>query len=247
MAGFAHDKIVPYAESSLSKKEQVAGMFDRIAGKYDLLNRMLSGGTDLSWRKKAIGSIQQDKPENLLDMATGTGDMAILAARLIKNCRVTGMDISEGMLEIGIKKIKDSNLNESIELLKGDAEAISFPDNSFDAVMVAFGVRNFQDLDKGLKEMRRVLRPGGKIVILEFSKPQNPFILPAYRIYLKSIAPLLGKMISKNGKAYQYLNKSIQKFPEGIAFVECLKEAGYKKTTQKPLSFGICSIYCGIK
>jgi demethylmenaquinone methyltransferase/2-methoxy-6-polyprenyl-1,4-benzoquinol methylase len=247
MAEFAHDRVVPFSESALSKKEQVAGMFDNIAQKYDLLNRLLSGGTDRRWRKKAIKILQKDQPQTLLDIATGTGDMAIMAAAMLPSCRITGMDISEGMLEVGRKKIKAQKLEEVIELLKGDGEAINAGDNSFDAVMVAFGVRNFQDLRKGLSEMRRVLRPGGKMMILEFSKPKNPIIAPWYRLYMKTIAPLAGKLFSKNAKAYKYLNNSIQKFPEGDDFLACLKEAGFNNPKQKPLSFGICSIYYGIK
>ena len=176
MTEFAHDRVVPFAGSALSKKEQVAGMFDSIAKKYDLLNRLLSAGTDRRWRKKAIQILQKDHPATLLDIATGTGDMAILASGMLQSCKITGVDISEGMLEVGRQKIRDKNLQNTIELLKGDGEAISAPDNSFDAVMVAFGVRNFQDLQTGLNEMKRVLRPGGKMIILEFSKPKNPLI-----------------------------------------------------------------------
>ena len=148
---------------------------------------------------------------------------------------------------MGRQKIRDKNLQNSIELLKGDGEAISAPDNSFDAVMVAFGVRNFQDLQTGLNEMKRVLRPGGKMIILEFSKPKNPLIAPWYWLYMKTIAPLAGKLFSKNASAYKYLNNSIQKFPEGNDFLTCLKDAGINNPKQKPLSFGICSIYYGIK
>lgn len=247
MRAFAHDPVVPYDDSGLSKKEQVAGMFDNISPRYDLLNRLLSGGTDLRWRKKAIAELKANHPRSLLDIATGTGDMAILAACMLAPCRVTGLDISEGMLETGRKKVAAQSLEDSIQLLKGDAEAINYPDETFDSVMVAFGVRNFQDLARGIREMRRVMKTGGKMVILEFSKPKNPLVAPMYALYMTTVAPIIGKLFSKNIKAYRYLNKSIQKFPEGKEFIAVLNEAGFEKTEHKPLSFGICSIYCAIK
>jgi demethylmenaquinone methyltransferase/2-methoxy-6-polyprenyl-1,4-benzoquinol methylase len=247
MTDFAHDSVVPYKDSELSKKEQVAGMFDDIAGKYDFLNRFLSGGIDTWWRKKAISQLKELDPEYILDVATGTADVAIMATRLLNPLKITGIDISDGMLEIGRKKTASLGLQNKIELLNGDSEAINFNDNSFDAVTVAFGVRNFQQLEKGLQEINRVLKPGGKLVVLEFSKPTRPLIGLVYNFYMKIVTPNMGKIFSKNRDAYKYLDESIKKFPEGKNFTAILDNLGYKKTYYKPLSLGICSIYCGEK
>jgi len=247
MAEYAHDTVVPDQHSNLNKKEQVSDMFDSISSKYDLLNRLLSGGSDMRWRKKAIRQLKEINPSTLLDVATGTGDVAILATGILEHCTITGIDISEGMLEIGRQKVTTLRLNDTINLLKGDSEAINFPAASFDSVIVAFGVRNFQHLEVGIAEIHRVLKPGGKAVILEFSKPKNIFINPFYSFYINLVAPFMGKLFSKNKKAYQYLNKSIQKFPEGKEFLAVLNNVGFRNLNCKPLSFGICSIYCGIK
>lgn len=247
MANFAHDTVVPYKDSELSKKEQVAGMFDDIAGRYDFLNRFLSAGIDIRWRKKAIAYLKDIEPKQILDVATGTGDVAIMAFGLLKPEKITGIDISEGMLEIGRKKIEKAGLANRIELLKGDSEAISFNENTFDAVTVAFGVRNFQHLEKGLSEVLRVLKPGGKFVVLEFSKPSLPFVRTFYNLYMKIVTPNMGKLFSKNRSAYKYLDESIKKFPEGKNFTKILDNIGFKKTFSKSLSLGICTIYCGIK
>jgi len=247
MSQFKHDSVVPYSHSDLSKKEQVAEMFDDIAGKYDFLNRFLSAGIDISWRKKALKELRPYNPGLILDVATGTGDLAIMASDLLKPAHITGIDISEGMLAIGRKKISKLGLENTIELLKGDSEAINFKPSSFDAVTVAFGVRNFQDLEKGLSEIFRVLKPGGRLVVLEFSKPSNPVIKSFYNLYMKFVAPGAGKLFSKNRKAYQYLDESIRKFPQGKEFLQILDRLGYRKTKSKSLSLGICSIYCGEK
>jgi demethylmenaquinone methyltransferase/2-methoxy-6-polyprenyl-1,4-benzoquinol methylase len=247
MSQFAHDTVVPDEHSTLSKKEQVAGMFDNIAFRYDFLNRFLSAGIDKRWRKKAIKQLTEINPTTLLDVATGTGDVAILAAKILSVDKITGIDISEGMLEIGRKKIASSHLEKTIELKQGDSEAIQFPDNSFDAVTVAFGVRNFQHLEKGLSEIKRVLKPGGKLVVLEFSKPYSPLVKAIYNIYMKIITPNVGKFFSKNKNAYKYLDESIQKFPEGTDFIDVLHSVGYQNYYFKKLSLGICSIYCGTK
>jgi len=247
MTKFEHDSVVPSNDSALSKKEQVADMFNNIATKYDFLNRFLSAGIDVRWRKKALGHLKEVKPSSLLDVATGTADVAILANRLLSPDKTIGIDISEGMLEIGRKKIKDSGLDEKIILINGDSENINFPDNSFDAVSVAFGVRNFQNLEKGIAEIKRVLKPGGKLMVLEFSKPKMPVIKQFYAFYMKIITPRLGKFFSKNAAAYKYLDESIKKFPEGKQFIDVLNRLGYSKTYCKTLSFGICSIYCGTK
>jgi demethylmenaquinone methyltransferase/2-methoxy-6-polyprenyl-1,4-benzoquinol methylase len=247
MAKFAHDTVVPYKESGLSKKEQVAGMFDKIAFRYDFLNRFLSAGIDVGWRKRAIKELKPLKPKYVLDVATGTGDVALLMHKILKPVRITGIDISEGMLEIGRKKVDKAGLSSEVELLRGDSETISFNDASFDAVTVAFGVRNFENLEKGLKEMLRVLRPGGKLVVLEFSKPKQAAFKGIYNLYMKIVAPGFGKLIAKNADAYQYLNDSVQRFPEGKQFVEIMNEAGFKQTYARALTMGICTIYCGSK
>ncbi len=247
MTKYDHDQIVPNEGSSLSKKEQVAEMFDNIAFRYDFLNRFLSAGTDMMWRKKALSYIEDLHPKRILDVATGTADVAIMASRLLKAEHIIGIDISEGMLEIGRTKVLKLGLQKSIELLNGDSEAIKFPDNSFDAVTVAFGVRNFQHLEKGLTEILRVLIPGGKLVVLEFSKPTLPVIKTLYNVYMKTVAPGMGKLFSKNRSAYQYLDASIKKFPEGKNFTQILVNTGYHNIQSQPLSLGICSIYCGQK
>ncbi len=247
MTDFAHDSVVPYKNADQSKKEQVATMFNDIAGKYDFLNRFLSAGTDLGWRKKALKQLESIDAKKLLDVATGTADVAIMAAKQLKLKKIIGIDISDGMLDVGRQKIVKANLQNTIELLNGDSEAINFPDNTFDAVTVAFGVRNFEDLEKGLSEIKRVLKPTGKLVVLEFSKPILPGVKTMYNLYMKIITPTVGKMISKNKVAYAYLDESIQKFPEGKNFITILNNIGYTNTYSKKLSLGICSIYCGTK
>ena len=247
MTEFAHDTIVPLKDSDLSKKEQVADMFDNIAYRYDFLNRFLSAGTDIWWRKKAIRQLKKLNPKQILDVATGTADVAIMTISLLHPDKITGIDISDGMLEIGRAKIKKHGLENSIELINGDSETIKFADNSFDAVTVAFGVRNFQHLEKGLSEIKRVLKPGGKLVVLEFSQPKTGGIKQLYNVYMKLVAPNVGKLFSKNRNAYKYLDESIKKFPEGKNFTLILDSLGYTNTYCKPLSLGICSIYCGEK
>ena len=222
-------------------------MFDDIAYRYDFLNRTLSGGLDISWRKKALKYLKDLQPKNILDVATGTADVAIMASHLLKPNSIKGIDISEGMLEIGRKKVTAQGLEDTIELLKGDSETISFNNDSFDAVTVAFGVRNFQNLEKGLSEILRVLKPGGRLVVLEFSQPKWFFAKSFYNLYMKIVAPNMGKLFSKNRSAYEYLDKSIKKFPEGKNFLNILDNLGYSNLQYKTLSLGICSIYCGEK
>ena len=247
MTEFAHDTVVPYKNSDSSKKQQVADMFDDIAVKYDFLNRFLSAGIDIGWRKKAIRQLKELHPKKILDVATGTADVAIMASGILKPEKITGIDISDGMLEIGRQKIAKQGLNGIIELLNGDSETINFDDATFDAVTVAFGVRNFQHLEKGLSEIKRVLKPGGKLVVLEFSQPKMPVVKSIYNLYMKVICPNVGKLFSKNRNAYKYLDASIKKFPEGKNFTQILDNLGYLNTYSKPLSLGICSIYCGTK
>ena len=247
MGKFAHDEIMPFKESELTKKDQVADMFNNIAFKYDFLNRFLSAGIDISWRKKAIRELLAIHPKKILDVATGTADVAILTHRLIQPEQIIGIDISDGMLEIGRQKLKAKQLDAFITLQNADSADLPFESDSFDAITVAFGVRNFQLLEKGLGEMLRVLKPGGKLVVLEFSKPTAPGISQFYNLYMNTITPGIGKLFSKNKDAYQYLNDSVQAFPEGQSFLNIMNGAGFTQTYLKKLSFGICTIYCGSK
>jgi demethylmenaquinone methyltransferase/2-methoxy-6-polyprenyl-1,4-benzoquinol methylase len=247
MPEFAHDKVVPFAASGKSKKEQVAEMFDTISTKYDFLNRFLSAGIDISWRKKMLARLKPLQPRFMLDVATGTADVAIMAESMLKPEKIIGIDISEGMLQLGREKLLKKHLNGRIELQSGDSEAINFPDATFDAVTVAFGVRNFEHLDKGLTEILRVLKPKGMLVVLEFSKPSLPGIEQLYNFYLGMVAPGIATMVSKNRDAYQYLNDSVKAFPEGKDFLRIMDSTGFKETTCQRLSLGICSIYSGIK
>jgi len=191
-----HDKIVPFKDSDLDKKQQVAGMFDQIAFRYDFLNRLLSGGIDVYWRRRAIKELMALQPQKVLDVATGTGDVAIMTYKFLKPATIVGIDISENMLNLGRKKIAKLLLNKHIALQQGDSEAINFPNGTFDAVTVAFGVRNFQHLHKGLAEMLRVLQPGGKLVVLEFSKPRQSIVKGFYNLYMRLVTPGIGRLIS---------------------------------------------------
>ncbi len=247
MNTYSHDAIVPFKDSGESKKQQVEKMFDKIAFRYDFLNRVLSAGIDVSWRRKAIKELVSIQPKNILDVATGTGDFAVTSYKILKPEQVTGIDISDGMLEIGRKKVKKLGLESQIQLLNGDSEAIFFDDSSFDAVTVAFGVRNFENLERGLSEIYRVLKPGGKLIVLEFSKPSLPVIKNLYNFYMRFVTPKIGKLISKNNEAYQYLNNSVQKFPEREKFIQILNQLKYRHSFYKTLSLGICTIYCGEK
>lgn len=246
MTKFSHDSVVPYKHSVKSKKDQVAVMFDNIAYRYDFLNRFLSGGIDIIWRKKMLSKLKASNPKILLDVATGTGDVSIMAVRILNPDKIFGIDISEGMLEIGRKKITKLLLNNKIELLKGDSEAINWANDSFDAVTVAFGVRNFENLEIGLSEILRVLKPGGKLAVLEFSKPAGSFRW-IYSLYMNNLAPFFGRLFSKDKEAYQYLNSSVKAFPEGNTFLHILQQVGFQETSLNRLSLGICTIYCGRK
>lgn len=242
-----HNSVVPDASSKLSKKEQVADMFNNIAGKYDFLNHFLSLGIDKGWRTKAIKSIESIDPQQILDVATGTGDLAIAAAQRFQNCTVVGVDIAAQMLEVGKAKIADKVLSERIKMEVGDSEALQFADGQFDAVLCAYGTRNFQDLHKGLAEMYRVTREGGRVAILEFSKPKSFPVKQLFAFYFKYILPLFGKMVSKHSSAYTYLPESVMAFPEGADFCAILSACGFKDAQARPLTFGITSLYTAVK
>ena len=235
--------VKPY-QSEGSKKEQVQQMFDNIAHRYDFLNRFLSLGIDKGWRKKAIKMLEAYQPKRILDVATGTADFAI-ATLEINPEEVIGVDISEGMLDVGRKKITEKGIT-NIRLESGDSENLQFEDASFDAVIVAFGVRNFENLEKGLAEINRVLRPGGVAMILEFSKPKGLFGV-IFSIYNKTLLPLWGKLFSGDNAAYKYLPESVAAFPEGDEFKQIMTSVKYNNVTDRRLTFGICSIYTGLK
>ena len=221
-----HDVVRPFGNSKKTKKEQVAEMFDGLADRYDLINRMLSCGIDVTWRKKAIQQLKNDRPRHILDVATGTGDLAIMAYHQLRPEKIVGIDISQQMLEIGIKKVEKERLTEFIQLQLGDSETINFADNSFDAVMVAFGVRNFENLELGLREMLRVLRSGGKLIILEFSRPRMIIFRSLYNLYMTIVAPEVARWFSQNMEAYQDLNQSAKLFPDRHDLVEILDRIG---------------------
>lgn len=238
--------ITPYKESTLSKKEQVAHMFDTISENYDGLNRVISFGIDVKWRKKVLALVAATKPKMILDIATGTGDLAILMANTNAE-KIIGLDISAGMLEVGKVKIVNKNLSNKIELLLGDSEDMPFPDNTFDAITVAFGVRNFENLEKGLAEILRVLKPNGIFVILETSNPTKTPYKQGYVFYTKNILPLIGKLFSKDNSAYGYLSESAAVFPFGEALNNILRKIGFIDVIALPQTFGVATIYSASK
>lgn len=240
------EHIVPDSSSKVGKKEQVAEMFNNIAGQYDFLNHFLSLGIDKSWRRAAIREVASQRPQKILDVATGTGDLA-LAASEATEAQIIGVDIAEGMLDIGREKIARRNLSPSIQLQFGDSEHLPFSGDSFDVVMCAYGVRNFERLTNGLQEMLRVLRPGGKLVILEFSKPTRFPIKQAFALYSRHVLPAVGYLVSKHKSAYSYLPESVRAFPEGSAFCSILAQLGYVEAKARPLTFGITSLYTANK
>jgi len=243
---FMGTKVKPYKNSDLNKKAQVAKMFDNISEKYDFLNHFLSLGIDIGWRKKVVKLIKKQNPESILDIATGTGDLAIMMAD-INAKKIVGLDLSNGMLAVGKKKVTAKKLDNLISMIQGDSENLPFNDNYFDAVTVAFGVRNFENLNKGLSEILRVLKPKGKLVILEFSKPQGIIMKLLYGFYSNYILPVFGKLISKDKSAYTYLPESVAAFPFGEAFNKILKKIGFKAIENQPVSFGIATIYAASK
>jgi demethylmenaquinone methyltransferase/2-methoxy-6-polyprenyl-1,4-benzoquinol methylase len=240
------EKIVPYASGNASKSEQVELMFDEIAGKYDFLNHALSLGIDKSWRKKGILALKDINPKRILDIATGTGDLAIEAFRLLKPNKILGIDLSEKMMSVGRKKVTKAGLTDSISFEKQDCAGLQLEDNSFDAAMVAFGVRNFEQLDQSFGEILRVLKPGGKFMILELTTPDMFPMKQAYQLYSKLI-PIMGNLMSRNNVAYHYLTKSIKAFPQGKEMKAILEKNGFKNVSCQKFTFGICTMYLGSK
>lgn len=238
--------IKPYKDSEEGKKEQVTTMFDTISKDYDGLNRIITFGIDVSWRKKVVQIIGEEQPKSILDIATGTGDLAIMLSKLEPE-KIVGLDISRGMLEVGKQKIKNKKLDNLIDMVVGDSENMPFEDNSFDAITVSYGVRNFANLDKGLQEIRRVLKPKGIFVVLETSNPTKFPFKQGYKLYTSTILPTLGKVFSKDKKAYGYLSESANSFPFGEDFDNILKKNGFKNTSFKPVTFGVSTIYKAYK
>jgi demethylmenaquinone methyltransferase/2-methoxy-6-polyprenyl-1,4-benzoquinol methylase len=240
------EKITPYKNSSLGKKEQVAQMFDNISGNYDNLNRVISFGIDTKWRKKVLKIVSDSKPKIILDIATGTGDLAILMAQTNAE-KIIGLDISAGMLEVGKKKIEEKKLSNVIELVLADSEKMPFEDNYFDAITVGFGVRNFEHLEKGFAEILRVLKPNGVFVILETSVPDKTPYKQGYKFYSKNILPIIGKLFSKDNSAYGYLSESAAVFPYGEALNNILRKTGFIDVVAMPQTFGVATIYSASK
>ena len=241
-----HEKVTPYDDGT-SKKEQIENMFDNVAGRYDLLNRMMSMGVDIGWRKKLIKNLQSIHPKSVLDMATGTADLAIMAAKKIPEATITGIDLSSKMIEVGQSKVSKSNLDSRIKLRTGDSENLDIKDDNFDAAMVAFGVRNFENLEKGLSELLRVLKPGAPLYILEFSMPTIFPVKQVFNLYFKLVVPTLGKLFTKDAAAYTYLYESVQAFPDYDRMQKRMEGVGFKNCSWEALSFGICCLYIGRK
>jgi demethylmenaquinone methyltransferase / 2-methoxy-6-polyprenyl-1,4-benzoquinol methylase len=239
-------KITPYKDSNLNKKKQVEKMFDTISTNYDGLNRVISFGIDVKWRKKVVKMVSDSQPESVLDIATGTGDLAISLAKTGAQ-RITGLDLSEGMLAVGRKKIKEEGLTDRIEMIQGDSEDLPFENDSFDAITVAFGVRNFENLEKGLSEIYRILKPGGIFVVLETSVPVRFPFKQGYHFYTRNLLPIIGKLFSKDKVAYSYLSESAAAFPYGEEFNNILKKIGFISVQNKPQTMGVATIYSASK
>ena len=243
---YKQEEIKPYSEQE-EKGKQVEAMFDQIAHSYDLLNHRLSWNLDRGWRRKAITQLAPYKPKTILDVATGTGDFAILAARMLTPDSLTGADISEGMMKVGQIKVEKAGMENVISFRKEDCMDMSFSDGTFDAVTAAFGIRNFPDLDKGLREMYRVLKTGGHLSIVELTQPVSFPMKQLFRIYSHTVLPIVGKLISKDDSAYKYLTATIEAFPQGETMIEVLKKAGFSEAKFRRLTFGICTMYFATK
>ena len=243
---YQQETIIPYGAKT-DKTQQVELMFDNIASTYDMLNHRLSWNIDRYWRRKAIRKLQPFAPKEVLDIATGTGDFAIQTCRFLPDVSIKGVDISEGMMAVGRKKVEHMGLQERISFERQDCTALTFDDNSYDAVIAAFGIRNFADLDKGLREMCRVLRPGGHLCILELTQPVAFPVRQLFQIYSHTVLPLYGRLISKDSEAYTYLTKTIEAFPQGERMVEILQQAGFRQAQFQRLTFGICTLYFATK
>lgn len=241
------ESINPYNSDPRSKTEQVKTMFDNIAPAYDFMNRAMTFGIDRIWRRKAVDMVAKRSPRRILDVATGTGDLAMLLARRIEGSEVTGIDLSEGMIEIGRKKIAEAGLSHRISMQCGDCLQMPWGDDTFDAITVAYGVRNFENLLRGYREMLRVLRPGGVLTVIELSTPSNPIVKPMYKLYTRWIIPTVGRMVSKDVRAYAYLPESIAAVPQRNAMTELMEQAGFKEAAYRSLTFGTCCIYTAIK
>jgi len=239
--------VVPDSNSPMGKKQQVAEMFNNIAGRYDFLNHFLSMGIDKTWRKKAIKDVAATNPKHILDVATGTGDMAIAASAAIPGAKITAVDIAAQMLDEGRKKIETQGLSKVITMQLADSESLPFADGTYDAVMCAYGVRNFEDLEKGLTEMQRVMRPGGKLAILEFSRPVTFPVKQLYTFYFRHILPAVGGLLSKHKTAYTYLPESVNAFPDGKKFCVILTGCGFKDAHARPLTLGVTTLYTATK
>lgn len=242
---YQQEEIKPYHEGE--KASQVEEMFDNIAPSYDKLNHRLSWNIDRGWRRKAISQLAPHQPQQILDIATGTGDFAIMAAQMLKPQRLVGADISEGMMAVGAEKVKALGLQDIISFVKEDCLSLSFDDETFDAVTAAFGIRNFADLDRGLQEMCRVLKPGGHLSIVELTTPVKFPMKQLFWVYSHTVLPLYGRLVSKDKSAYKYLTKTIEAFPQGERMMEILKQAGFSETAFHRLTFGICTLYTAIK
>ncbi|MBL4663055.1 MAG: bifunctional demethylmenaquinone methyltransferase/2-methoxy-6-polyprenyl-1,4-benzoquinol methylase UbiE [Flavobacteriaceae bacterium] len=241
------EKITPYKDSNASKKQQVEEMFDNISGNYDGLNRVISLGTDIKWRKKVLKLVAESQPNTILDIATGTGDLALLFAKNIDAKKIVGLDLSEGMLSMARKKIIGTELKDKVTFIKGDSEDLPFEDNSFDVITVSFGIRNFETLEKGLSEIKRVLVPGGRFVILETSVPTKFPWKQGYYLYSKGVLPIIGKLFSKDKVAYRYLSNSASVFPFGEKLNNILSKIGFIAIENKPQTFGVATIYIASK
>lgn len=239
------ENINPYGTDGRHKATQVEAMFDSIAPAYDFMNRAMTLGIDKSWRRLGVELAAGKHPGRILDVATGTGDLAIALAKRIPDAHITGIDLSEGMLTEGRRKVKECGFEKRITLEYADCLDLPFPDASFDVITVAFGVRNFEHLDKGYAEMHRVLRPGGTLIVLELSVPTSKILRPLYQIYTRGVIPFMGRMVSRDSRAYTYLPESIAAVPRGEHMLNLMREAGFRKAVYRPLTFGVCTLYAG--